>query len=230
MYLYDTHVHTKEVSRCGSSSAAEQVRAAKRRGYTGIIITDHLVKGYANCDERISWKQRVRFQMTGYEKAKKEGEKCGLDVFFGWEYASREKIPGMDILTCGLGEDFLVEHFNLFEYDLEKYSKQVRKHGGFLVHAHPFRHIPDIEDEYLQPHLFDGIEVFNSADTATINALAYEYALRNKLHMQAGSDSHGTDRPLFPCGVALAKKAENIFDIINAIKQGTAKLVTSGDI
>ncbi|MCL2287095.1 MAG: PHP domain-containing protein [Firmicutes bacterium] len=231
MFLYDTHVHTKDVSRCGASTAAEQVRKSKKMGYTGIIITDHLVKGYSRCDETLPWEQQVRFLLSGYEAAKAEGRYSGLDVFFGWEYASWSNIPGMDILTYGLDEKFLIAHPKLFTFNLEKYSRQIHKHGGYLAQAHPFRNVAkeDRKRKKFPAHLLDGAEVFNGCDTPEINALGYDYALRNNLCMQAGSDSHGVGRPDFACGVALEKKADSIFDIINAIKLGTAKLVTGDD-
>lgn len=229
MFLYDTHVHTKDVSLCGVSTAAEQVRKSKKMGYTGIIITDHLVKGYSKCGEHLPWEEQVRFLLSSYKAAKAEGKLCELNVFFGWEFSSWSTFPGMDILTYGLDAEFLIAHPNLFSYELEKYSRVVRKHGGYLAQAHPYRNVAAEERKRTKfpAHLLDGTEVFNGADNAEINAIAYDYALRNNLCMQAGSDSHGVDRPTFACGIGLEQKAESIFDIINAIKQGKAKIVTN---
>ena len=39
-YLYETHLHTKESSKCGLVPAAEMVRKYRNAGYTGIVITD----------------------------------------------------------------------------------------------------------------------------------------------------------------------------------------------
>ena len=55
--------------------------------------------------------------------------------------------------------------------------------------------------------------------------MAYEYALRYHLPMQAGSDSHHVDYPRNPCGISLETRAESIGDIIEAIKTGKAALV-----
>ena len=219
MYLYDTHVHTSEGSRCGKVSATGQVRAFKKRGYAGIIITDHMVKGYSVCPEHLPWDERVRYQLSCYEAAKAEGEACGLDVFFGWEFSTRvDGYRGCDILTYGLGEDFLLAHPDMLDYTLEEYSKVVRQYGGYLAQAHPFRHTLSGKDI---PHrLLDGMEVFNSTDDKNQNRLARRYAQSKNLHMQAGSDSHYTYDPAEPCGVLLEKRAESIHDIINAIKAG----------
>lgn len=43
MFKYETHLHTKESSRCGSTSAAEYPAYYKSLGYSGIFITDHFL-------------------------------------------------------------------------------------------------------------------------------------------------------------------------------------------
>ena len=35
---------------------------------------------------KLDWEQQVDLFMRGYESAKEEGDKLGLDVFFGWEF------------------------------------------------------------------------------------------------------------------------------------------------
>ena len=222
MYLYDTHVHSSEGSPCGYVSAAEQARAFKQRGYAGIILTDHLSKGYDPFPPNLSWPERVQYQLLGYENAKAEGHKIGLDVFFGWEFASA-KDKSYDILTYGLGAEFLLAHPNILEYGVQEYSEAVRKHGGYLAQAHPFRWAK--YNDTVPPHLLDGIEVFNSTDNEIKNTLAREFATTNNLPMQAGSDSHYTYEPSKPCGVLLQNPAKNIHDIISAIKNG-AELMT----
>ena len=226
-YLYDTHVHTKEVSCCGASSAAKQVRAFKKKGYTGIIITDHLVRGYSNCDESLPWEERVRFHLSGYEKAKKEGDLCGLDVFLGWEYTSRETRDGVDFLTYGLDAKFLLAYPDLVDLKIEEYCYLVRKHNGYIAQAHPFRNVAvlGMEAGPVSPMLIDGIEVYNAGRSESINAPAFEFAMKHNLFIQAGSDSHEESYPLNPCGIALGKKAESIFDIIEAIKSRTVTII-----
>jgi len=219
-YLYDTHLHSSEASVCGSSTAAEQIRASKDRGYTGVILTDHLVKGYTNCDDSLPWKEQVRFFVSAYEKAKKEGDACGVDVFFGWEFAARDDQNGLDFLTYGLDEEFLLRNSNLLDLTIKEYCDLVHKHGGYIAQAHPFRDIAKgPEWGAVNPHLLDGVEVFNAGKAhGNINRLAYEFAAFHNLPMQAGSDSHHVKYPHSPCGIILDKKADSIFDIIEALK------------
>ena len=219
-YLYETHMHTSQVSACAVVSAAEQVRAYKNKGYAGIIVTDHFINGNSTCPQRLPWKEKMKHIASGYVKAKAEGDKCGLDVFFGWEFTIR----GSDFLTYGLDLRFLIENTNLDRMDIEEYSALVRRSGGYLAQAHPYRVEYYIERQLPVDHrLLDGIEVYNSSMPCQTNEKAFAFARRYNLPMQSGTDSHGA-RNLFPSGVELGKKATSIFDIIDAVKANKARL------
>ena len=219
-FLYETHMHSSEVSACAIKTAVSQVRYYKDNGYTGIILTDHFTNGFTNCPRRASWYDKMKFTMSGYEKAKKEGDLRGLDVFFGWEFTIR----GSDFLTYGLDFDFLIAHPNLDRLPIEKYSAIVRSNGGFLAQAHPFKDAYYVEYKYpVAPQFVDAIEVFNSAISNSENEKALAFAKKHNLPMQAGTDSHGARKERLS-GISLPSKANSIFDIIEAIKNRTAKL------
>ena len=219
-YLYETHLHTSEISACAVNTAAQQVAAYKRKKYTGIIVTDHFINGYSTCPKNVSWEQKMRYFASGYEEAKKAGDKIGLDVFFGWEFT----IKGADFLTYGLDLDFLIAHPRLDIMCIEDYSALVRKCGGYLAQAHPYRDAYYIEHNYpVHPHLIDGVEVYNSYDSEAVNSRAYAFAFENDLPMQSGTDSHGRIDRNFR-GIILKERAETIHDIINAIKAKKVKL------
>ena len=84
-YFYETHLHTSESSACGKSTGAEMARACKEYGYTGIFVTDHNWGGNTAVDGDLPWDSWVDRFCLGYEHAKEEGDKIGLDVFFGYE-------------------------------------------------------------------------------------------------------------------------------------------------
>ncbi len=44
-YRYETHMHSREGSACGRSSAADMVRAYHAAGYAGAVLTDHFIFG-----------------------------------------------------------------------------------------------------------------------------------------------------------------------------------------
>ncbi|MCL2426798.1 MAG: PHP domain-containing protein [Oscillospiraceae bacterium] len=220
-YLYETHMHTSEVSRCALISAAQQVTRYKQKGYTGIIVTDHFINGYSACSHLNSWEKKMKCVVSGYEIAKRAGEKQGLDVFLGSEFTIR----GADFLTYGLDLEFLLAHPNIDKLGIEQYSKLVRKNGGYLAQAHPYRDEFYIEHNYpVAPHLIDGVEVHNANDRKSSNEKAFEFAQKHNLPMQAGNDSHGRERSPHS-GIALPQKAKTIHDIIRQIKSKEAKII-----
>ena len=221
-YLYETHMHSSEVSACARRPAALQVRYYKQLGYTGIIMTDHFTNGFSNCPSHIPWKEKMDFIKSGYDIAKVEGDKCGLDVFFGWEYT----IKGSDFLTYGLDMEFLLAHPDIDYLSIEDYSAIVRENGGFLAQAHPYR------DDYFVLHKFpvnhrliDAVEVYNSSIPEHNNKKAFEFAEKYNLPKIAGTDSHGRHNE-YHHGIELNKKANNIQDIIDAITTREIKLIT----
>ena len=220
-YLYETHMHTSWVSLCSDCPPVRQVRAYKDRGYAGIIVTDHFINGNSACPDEMPWDKKMKFLASGYEEAKKEGSRCGLDVFFGWEFT----IDGMDFLTYGLSLDFLLQHPGIDRLGIEQYSLLVIKSGGFLAQAHPYRVAWWIKKQYpANPRLIDAIEVYNASMPRETNKKARDFAELHNLPALAGSDSHCEDIP-FASGIALSKKAGSIFDIIEAVKTRKAKLI-----
>jgi len=220
-YLYETHMHTAEVSACAIKSAAQQAAKYKEMGYTGIIITDHFINGYTTCPKNIPWDEKMRFFMTGYEAAKKAGDKLNLDVFLGWEFTIR----GSDFLTYGLDLEFLLAHPGFDKMNIEKYSTLVRENGGYIAQAHPYRDEYYIEHKYpVAPHLLDGVEVYNEMDKRVSNEKALAFAQKNNLPMQSGTDSHGRGN-LYYSGIILRQRAESIHDIIRAIKNKETKQI-----
>jgi len=220
-YLYETHMHTSEGSKCALSTAAEQVRAYKNRGYTGIIITDHFINGYCTCPRDLPWDKKMHYVISGYTAAKAEGNRCNLDVFLGWEFTHK----GLDFLTYGLGLDFLLAHPHIDRLDPTEYSKVVRENGGYIAQAHPFRNRNYIvKPKPVDPSLLDGIEVFNAADPIESNKKALKFAQEHNLAMQAGTDSHMADKKR-ASGIVLQYPAGGIQDIINALKSGEVELL-----
>jgi len=216
-------MHTSESSGCGTSTAAEQVRAYKKRGYQGIIITDHFINGYSTCPRhhRISWEEKMVYVVSGYQSAKKEGDRLGLDVFLGWEFTIR----GSDFLTYGLDWDFLINHPDLHKLDIQEYSTLVRENGGFLAQAHPYRDAAYIQHKLpVDPQYVDAIEVYNLTDANSTNKKALTFAEKHNLPGQAGSDSHGAHAH-FTSGITLNQRAKNIHDIINAIKNREVEFI-----
>ncbi|MCL2198374.1 MAG: PHP domain-containing protein [Defluviitaleaceae bacterium] len=221
MFKYETHMHTYPASACASSTPEEMVRFYKNMDYTGAIVTDHFFNGNSGCPKNISWVEKVKFFAEGYFRAKKEGDMCDLDVFFGLEYS----FSGTDFLVYGVTPDWLLEHPGFDKLSLGEFSATVRAAGAYLAQAHPFRDAFWIANPSpADPSLIDGIEVYNASMPDRANKKALAYAEKYGLAKQAGSDAH--DNYLRrPSGILLNYRAKDIFDIIAALTTGQVNLL-----
>ena len=120
-FLYETHMHTSEASACAVNTGAEMARAYKAAGYTGIIITDHFFYGNTAVDRKLPWRQWVERFCLGYEHAREEGERIGLQVFFGWESGYQ----GTEFLVYGPDKNWLLEHPEIRDATVEEQMKLV---------------------------------------------------------------------------------------------------------
>ena len=73
-YLYETHMHTSEGSKCGQYPAVEMVRAYKEAGYAGVMVTDHNWGGNTAVDRSLPWEEWLDKFFMGYHNAKAEGD------------------------------------------------------------------------------------------------------------------------------------------------------------
>ena len=110
-------------------------RAYAAAGYTGIIITDHFFYGNTAVDRSLPWEDWVERFCLGYEHAKAEGDKLGLQVFFGWESGYQ----GTEFLIYGPDKKWLLEHPQIRDATIPEQFELVHQGGGIVVHAHPFR-------------------------------------------------------------------------------------------
>ena len=59
-YLYETHAHTCTGFPCAKNTGDELVRYFHQLGYTGLIITDHILRSEAgDCETRAAWEARA---------------------------------------------------------------------------------------------------------------------------------------------------------------------------
>jgi hypothetical protein len=215
--LYETHLHTKESSACGVSKGREYIERYLDLGYTGIIITDHFFRGNCSADRNLPWDKWVHRFCRGYENAREEGARRGLDVFFGWE----ETFGGDDYLVYGLDKEWLLEHPEAARWTRKEQFEEVRRYGGCVVQAHPFRQHYYINCVHLSSGCVDAVEAANAANSdPSYDALAWVYAKKLKVPVTAGSDIHYAEdvRPDTAFGVYLNKRMETIDDYVAAIR------------
>jgi predicted metal-dependent phosphoesterase TrpH len=221
MYHYEMHMHTSPVSACAGSTPEDMVDAYFSRGYAGIIVTDHFVNGSSGCPPHLSWPDKMNFMLSGYELAKRRGDAVGLDVFCGWEFS----YFGLDFLTYGLGLDFLLAHPNMETMTAEEYCTTVRRAGGFVAQAHPYRGGWWIDNPGpVDAKLLDAVEVLNVAMDKKTNNKALAWATKHNVAQISGTDSHYATLGKTG-GLALPYKASSIGDVLDAIRMGAAALI-----
>ena len=217
-FLYETHLHTSQTSRCGSSTGAEHVRFYKDLGYTGLIVTDHFFNGSCHVPKELPWKERIERYCAGYEDALIEGQKLGLDVFFGVEH----NWNGDDYLIYGIDKAWMIAHPQMEHWTRREQYEAVRAAGGCVVQAHPFRTRDYIARVQLAPDFCDAIEAANAGNDPHNDAFAFAYAKKFCLQMTSGSDNHCSARVSDPhhqiFGVALEERLTCIDDYARLIR------------
>lgn len=230
-YLYETHLHTSESSACARSTGEEMARACREYGYTGIFVTDHNWGGNTATDRCLSWEEWVDTFAKGYEHARAEGEKIGLDVFFGYEAG----YCGTEFLIYGIDAAWMKAHPQLLEATVEEQYRLVHAAGGLVMHAHPYREADYIHEIRLYPQWVDGVEGINAAHSNPCNpeyahpqfdSRAIAYARANNLPMSAGSDIHNTH--LLGGGVAFRRRLSSAADYVQAVLTGEDYVLTDG--
>lgn len=219
-YKAETHLHTSQASACAWNTGAEMARAYENSGYCAIVVTDHFFNGNSSIGrvgsdgKNYAWDKRISLFMKGYEDAKREGDKIGLDVYFGFEYNS----SGTEFLIYNYGEEKLRNYPEIVSDKLETVLAKIRNEGGFIIHAHPYREAPYISQPgRLFPDYADAVEVINAHNRNALNKLALEYAEEYNLIKFSGTDSHSVMS--HDGGLAFPRKPESLCDITDMTRR-----------
>lgn len=212
IYKVETHLHTSQGSACGQSTGAQMAAAYKEAGYCAIMVTDHFFNGNCRIRGNYPWDEKISLFVQGYLDAKSEGDKIGLDVYFGFEYNYR----GTEFLIYGFDEDNLRAYPGIVSDDMQTALSKIKEAGGYIVHAHPFRKEPYIPfPGRVIPEYTDAVEIFNKGNKLPeFNMLAKEYADQYNKPYFAGSDNHSA-ASLPDGGMAFPEKPRSLADILN---------------
>lgn len=222
-YLYETHLHTSEASACAAITGAEQVKQYKEAGYSGIIVTDHFFNGNSCIPKDLPWEERIDLFCRGYENAKAEGDRLGLDVFFGME----TNFNSTEFLIYGITKEWLKAQPDMLSWSIQEQYERVQEAGGFIVHAHPFRIRPYIKEIRLFPQYVDGVEVINVGNqNHEYDRKAANYAREHNLPKTAGTDTHGY--PSTFSGMSFRHKLTSIQNFISNVREGKCQCIEIG--
>ena len=197
----DLHIHTRPRSSCSLIDPKELLVEAKRAGLDAICLTEH----------------QHRWDPRDVEALSREG---GIPVFQGNEITTNQG----DILVFGYPED-VKGVVALADLRLE-----VKKAGGLMIAAHPFRGFLlfgiaqlrlDVEQAARRPVFqnVDGVEVLNCKVTDPENEMARRVADRLGLTAVAGSDAHRLDE-VGQCLTILEKDIRSERELVEELRAG----------
>ena len=224
MYLYELHLHTAETSKCGRSPAKDMVEIYARKGFSGIVVTDHFINGNSYAREPEAWKDKMDVYLRGYRAAKAAGDRIGFRVYFGVEYTHMGG-NGEDYLLLGLKPEHLYNELAYCDrWSIEYLCDVVHGLGGIVIRAHPYREAGYIAHAGIErPGLdVDAIEVFNAGNSKEeYNEKALAMALRENKPWTAGSDTHSIETAAQGF-VGFDTDPKDYAELCDMIKQGKA--------
>ena len=132
------------------------VRQYKEAGYSTVFVSDHFQSNSLDVLGDIPWSDKITIFLSGYYKAKYEGETIGVNVLPAAEFCFADSKN--HYLAYGITKEFLDTHPDLHKMPAAEFLKIAREAGIFIVHAHPYR---DGKDG-ATPELVDAMEIYNS--------------------------------------------------------------------
>ena len=171
----DLHTHTSPRSPCSNIDPFELIREASRLKLDGICLTEH----------------QVLWQPEEIDELARDAQ---IRIFRGNEFTTNQG----DVLVFGYEED--VKEL----LTIEELSAEVKKAGGFMIAAHPFRgfntfgigQLKMTVEQACTRKVFDfvdAIEIRNGKLSDQENDMAARVAARVGLPGTAGSDAHRLD-------------------------------------
>ena len=225
MFYYELHSHTNTASLCSIVEPEEYIKFYMDRGYSGMVVTDHFYHGNTAINRRLPWDMFIDEYCEGYYRAKREGDKYGFTVLFGFE---QKFCDGTDeYLVLGISPEWLKRHPEIRDMKRIPFFKTIREAGGFVIQAHPFRVRYYVSKIHLALDYVDAVEVFNLGDDDELSRQSYEYAKNLGLPMTAGTDIHSIQNRDEIGGLALDKKIDTIEELIDEIRSERAHLTPS---
>lgn len=192
----DLHAHTSGISTCCRVPAPDIIAAAQSVGLDGIVLTNHYQRAYIKDGDCEKFAKRYTDE---YYYTKECGDAVGFKVFYGMEL-TMEKHSGAHVLVYGISPEFTLEHPDMFSWTLEELHPFIRKNGGMLVQAHPFRGGRDLLQNVAD---LDGVEANSHPlyDATHVEKLT-KIAQNAGIILTSGGDYHAdTHRP--HCGAYL---------------------------
>lgn len=217
MYKIETHLHTSESSICAKLSAIELMKKYHEAGYSTVFVTDHMHNKTLKHLGDIPWEDKVTIFFYGYYRAKHAGEALGMTVL----PAAEISILPNHYLAYGVTKEFFLEYPEIYKMSIEELSAAAKKHGIFLVQAHPHRD----GKCHPTPEYVDGMEICNTSPghndfSEKSEAVAKEHGL----YVTCGSDTHNYE-DIARGGLLSETEIKTVEDFVALVKSGKAQLI-----
>lgn len=228
-YWYETHMHSREGSACGRSSAADMVRAYHAAGYAGAVLTDHFIFGNTAVPRGLPWEERMQRYYDAYLSAKPTADALDFDLLFGMEHFYEH---WKEILIYGVDVAFWKANPDIPEISVEELGARIHAAGGFISHAHPYR-FRSYMAAFYEPvvSMCDAIEVYNYSDPPEVNDKAAALAGRLGLLCTSGADAHTADyEGVGRAGLAFPRRLRTSGEFVAALRSGEGRLIINGEV
>lgn len=226
MYRYEMHIHSEPCSG-GGDDIRRQIDVLIKRGYTGMVITNHFYYGDTRVDRALPWEEFVDAYRQDYLRGLEYAREKDFDLFFGIEEHVGD---GLEVLCYGITPELLAAHPELRMHRVEDYIRIVHEAGGLIFQAHPYRDRYYITKPGPLPCLdeLDGIEVYNAANTPEANERARKLATERGLRCTAGSDGHHRSSCGYG-GVEFYERPRNYAEFIEMLRSGSYEIYRGKD-
>ena len=219
-YLYETHLHTLPVSRCGHYTVRENLEFYKSLGYEGVFITNHFIESYKDKRSIGSYEGDIQYFFSDYEEGLEVGKEIGLKVFFGMETTH----GGTDFLVYGLDKVWFLAHPEIMDMKKREQLEFYMANGALVIQAHPFREAKYIDHIRLFPRSVHGVEIVNACRTDFENEMAAHYAKSYGLLTFAGTDNHWGVEQKMLAGMQFESPIKDELDFVTRIKNAEGSI------
>jgi hypothetical protein len=223
--ILETHLHTYLGSQCGKLSPALITNLYGRKGYDGIVITEHFSKSIFNdFYPKGSYEEKIGNLLLSYNQACKEAEKFKMKVFLGIEVGFSINGKNFEFLIYGIDKDFLLANNEIYFLTQKQLFALCVKNQLFMAQAHPFRNNIQVGN----PLYMHGVEVYNGNkrhNNHNLKALAF--AKKNNLIQISGSDFHQKE-DLGLGGIIIPDNIENDKQLAAYLLSNQPKLIKNG--
>lgn len=221
MFKYEMHSHSRLSG--GGDDITSHIEQLRKKGFSGMVITNHFFRGDTKVDRTYSWTEFVDAYKQDYENGKKIARLYDFDLLFGFE----EHIgDGREVLVYGVTPEFLYAHPEIKRAEINDFVAIVHKEGGLVFQAHPFRDRwyiakPTPMDEL---PVLDGFEVYNAGNHDDENKKAEEFSKTKKYRLIAGSDAHSS-KDAGRAGIISNVRLRTEKDLATCLKTGNYRIL-----